>query len=197
MGAAADPLQVLPGLGYDASRFEQHPEPPQGGIDAHGVCRLNAVPLHTEAVPLLDAAFRIQPVAAHVPLPHRAIRAGHRVGSAHNPHDQVAWYKPAVRWRFTHPPERLVSEDESLLPWGRTPIEARDDVPICATDSDGQRLDQDRPVTDRRFGNVVQAYSISPSRNNGQSAHERGLLLRAEAHSGFRGLRPPSKNVSA
>jgi hypothetical protein len=102
-GAAADPLHVLPRLGNHAGRLEQHADPFQGWIDTHRVLRLDAIALRAEAVSLLDAAFRIEAVAAHVPLTAGAIRARHRVGAAHNRHDQIAGLQSAVWLRLEHP----------------------------------------------------------------------------------------------
>ena len=77
--APADALGVVPGLGEDAGRLEQHAKDAQIGVDLDGEFRLDAEALGAVAVPLLDAALGVAPVAAHVPF---ALGAGeHGSGS--------------------------------------------------------------------------------------------------------------------
>ena len=88
--APADALDVIPGLGDDARRLQQHAELAERRIDLDGVARLDAKPLGAEAVQALDAALGVAAVAAHVPFADGAGRAGHRVGPPHDADDAVA-----------------------------------------------------------------------------------------------------------
>src|SRR5207248_1184266 len=64
----SDALDVIPGLREDAGGLQQHAENAQFRIDLDGELRLDAEAFGAVAVPLLDAAFGVAPVAAHVPL---------------------------------------------------------------------------------------------------------------------------------
>ena len=89
-GPAADLLDVVPGLGHDGGRFEQHAEGAEGGIHRDQVVGADAVPLGGIAVPGLDAPLGVLAVGAHVPVTGRAGRAGNGVGLADDADDQVS-----------------------------------------------------------------------------------------------------------
>ena len=99
---------------------------------------------------LLDAALGVAAVGAHVPLAHRAVRARHRVGPAHDAHDVLADRQPGGPG-VDHPPQRLVTEDQPLLTRRRPAVVAARDLGIGAADADGQRLD-DEPIRARHSG---------------------------------------------
>ena len=87
---AADALDLLPGLGEHAGRLGEHAQLAEPGIDGDGEVRLERHQLGAVAVPALDAALGVEPVAAHVPLAARAAGAGLGVGPAHDARHQVA-----------------------------------------------------------------------------------------------------------
>src|SRR5262249_45898087 len=142
--ACADPLGVIPSLGDDARRLDQHAEGPERGVELDGEFGLDAKLLGAVTVALLDAALDVAAVAAHVPLADRAGRARHRIGSAHDADDQVAGLEAAVRRRLLHAPERLVSEHETLLAGRRRAVLSGDDLAIGAADAERERARQDR-----------------------------------------------------
>src|SRR2546429_8308116 len=106
---------MIPRLGDDARRLEQHAENAERRIDLHGELGRDAEALRTEAVALLDAMLGVEPVAAHVPLAIGASRAGDRIGLAHDADEVIANRKAAIRRRLAHAAERLVAENQTLV----------------------------------------------------------------------------------
>src|SRR3546814_5450153 len=60
--AVADPIGVVPGLGEDARRLEQHAQMTQGWVDADRKCGLDPEVFGAVAVELRDAAFGVAAV---------------------------------------------------------------------------------------------------------------------------------------
>jgi hypothetical protein len=158
--AAADALDVLPRLGQHARRLEQDARQAQHRRHLRGERRIGAPALGAEAVGLLDAALREAAVAAHVPFAERAVRAGHRIGMAHDPHDEVADREAAARRRADHPPEGLVPKDQALLPGAGAAVEAFDQLAVGAADAHGERAHEQRAVLLRRLGDVIEALRV-------------------------------------
>src|SRR6202034_2238942 len=75
--AVSDGFGLLPGLGDHGRRLEQHPEPAEGGIDAHDSIGMCAVTLAHEAVELFDAVLDVATVATGVPFALRTGVTGH------------------------------------------------------------------------------------------------------------------------
>src|SRR5258708_36304103 len=60
-GTAADPHDLLPGLGENAGRLQQNAEMLQGRIDLDDEIGLDAKPFRAVTVPLLDTAHPLPP----------------------------------------------------------------------------------------------------------------------------------------
>ena len=103
-GPPADGGDMLPRLGRHGGGLQQHPQRAQALIHPHRVVRLDPPALRHEPVDLLDAAFGVAAVGTHVPLADRAVRAGHRIGPADDPH-HVLTDRKAARARVDHPAE--------------------------------------------------------------------------------------------
>jgi hypothetical protein len=123
-GPLPDRLHLLPGLGDDRCRLEQHAEQSERAVHLHGVLRLDSPPFGHEAVDLLDAALRVLAIAAHVPLAHGAVRTGHRVRTPHDADDQVAFLQAVGHLVDARPSDSWPSTNR-LLP--RRPSAAFDD----------------------------------------------------------------------
>jgi hypothetical protein len=81
-------------------------------------------------------------VGAHVPFANGAVRARHRVRSAHNAHNMVA-DREFGGSRVEHPAQGLVAEDQLLFTGWGPPVAATRDLGIGAADADRQRFDED------------------------------------------------------
>ena len=66
------------------------PEHAEALVDPHRVLGLDPPPIGHEPVKLLDSALGVAAVGAHVPLADRAVRAWHRIRSAHDPDHVIA-----------------------------------------------------------------------------------------------------------
>src|SRR5262249_23664136 len=113
--AVSDALDVVPGLCEDAGGLQQHAENAQFRIDLDGEFRLDAEAFGAVAVPLLDAAFGVAPVAAHVPLADGTGNARHRIRPAHDPDDEIAGHESAPVRCCLHNAQRFMAENEALL----------------------------------------------------------------------------------
>src|SRR5262249_17567970 len=76
----ADPFGVIPGLGDDAGRLNQNTVEPKRRIELDQKFRLNPEKFRAVAVALLDAAFGVTAIAAHIPLARGAGRARDGIG---------------------------------------------------------------------------------------------------------------------
>src|SRR4051812_40161557 len=113
---------MIPGLGDDAGRFQQNAELTERGIKLKGEFRFDAEEFGAEAVASLDAVFGKFAVAAHVPFTRRAGRTWDRIRMPDKSNDQISGNEAAGRRRLLHAPERLMPEDQTLLPGRRSPI---------------------------------------------------------------------------
>src|SRR5579883_2436579 len=92
---------MIPGLGDDAGRLQQYAEDAECRIELDREIALQPKLLGSEAVALLDPAFGIASVAAHVPFAGRTRGARHRVGPAHDADDEIpAFVSAALRRGF-------------------------------------------------------------------------------------------------
>ena len=96
-------VDLFPGLCHHARGFQQHPEQAESRVDFHRELRGDPVALRAVAVVLLDSAFGVLPVSAEIPLANRTIDARHRVGTAHDPYDEVTHRTLRTRWRLEDP----------------------------------------------------------------------------------------------
>ena len=145
-GAMADAVHLLPGLFDNARRLEKHAAHPESRVDLHHVFRRDAVTLRAVAVVLLDPTFCVKAVPAEVPFADAAIEARHRVRSPHDADHEVSGRDVPAGGGFEHTAERLVTEHEPVSSGRRPSVFAGDDLDVGATDSDGDRLDEDGPV---------------------------------------------------
>ena len=156
----ADALDVIPGLGDDARRLQQHAKLAQRRIDLDRVARLDAKPLGAEAVQALDAAFGVAAVAAHVPFAGGAGWAGHRIGPPHDADDAVADGKAAAGRRRDHLAIGFMTEHQPLAVRRRFAVSAGDDFPIGAADAERQGANQDRAMRLRRLWDVFKLRGV-------------------------------------
>ena len=170
-GPSADLVDLVPRLSHHAGGLQQDTQRAEGGVDLHHELRGDAVALRAVPVVALDAALGVLAVAAEVPLPGPAIGARHRVGAAHDAHDQVARGHARACGGLEHPAQGLVAEHQAVAP-GRCPaIGARHDLRIGAAHPDGEGLDEHRPVTLGRFVDVLEAGRTRRHRLHGHRLH--------------------------
>src|SRR5579863_9975799 len=91
----ADALGMIPGLGDDAGRLDQHAVEAERGIELDQKVRLDTEKIRAVAVALLDAALGVAAVAAHIPFADGATRTRHRIGPAHDTDDKIARFEAA------------------------------------------------------------------------------------------------------
>src|SRR3546814_2882390 len=132
------PIGVVPGLGEDARRLEQHAQMTQGWVDADRKCGLDPEVFGAVAVELLDAAFGVAAVRAHVPLARCAVAAGHRIWPADDPDRPVPDGEAGAGRRLLDLPDRLMSEDQPAPAWWRPAIVAGNDLSVGPADPDRQ-----------------------------------------------------------
>ena len=119
----------------------------------------------------LDAALGVLAVPAHVPLAHRAVGAGHGVGTADDADDEVALLQRAARARVDHPAERLVPEHEARLALGGPAVLALHDLDVGPADADRDGFHEDRPVARVGLGDVFEARAPRLARFDGDGLH--------------------------
>ena len=165
--AFTDALGMVPRLGDDTGRFDQHAVHAERRVDLDQKVGLDTEEIRAVAVALLDAALGVAAVAAHVPLADRAVRTWHRIGPPHDADDQIAWLEAAVGRRFLHLAERLVPDHQPLLPRRRPAIGAGNDLAIGAADAKCQHPHQYRTVRHRGFRDVLNLCRIGDARRDG------------------------------
>ena len=109
-----------------------------------------------EPVDLLDAALGVLAVPAHVPLSHRAVRTGHRIGTPDDADDKVTLFEPAARARVHHPAEGFVAEHEACLARRGPTVLPLHDLDIGPADPDGDGFDEYRTFTHIGLRNFFQ-----------------------------------------
>src|SRR3984957_14413272 len=87
---------MIPGLGDDAGRLDQHAGVAERVIDLDQKVGLDAEKIRAVAVAFLDAALGVAAVAAHIPFADGTGGTRHRIGPAHDADDAVAGAKSAV-----------------------------------------------------------------------------------------------------
>ena len=183
-GTGADAHDLLPGLGDDARRLQQHAECVEPGINGDQEIRLDTKLLRAIAVALLDTAFGVLAVAAHVPFAGRAGRARHRIGPPHDADHQVAVFDAAAGRRFLDTAERFMTDDQALLPRRRPAVMAGDDLAVGATNAERQRAHQHYAIALRRRRYIFKTDGIGLSGLDGECAHA-GTFSRSSPHREF------------
>ena len=140
-GPLSDRRDLLPGLGDDRRRLQQHSKKAERVVDPHRILGLDAPALRHEAVDLLDAAFSVLAVAAHVPLANRAVRARHGVGTPDDADDEIALLKARLG-----PGSRRGRAIRARAPGGfarrRPAVFALDDLDVGAAHADRDGFDE-------------------------------------------------------
>ena len=170
-GALADALGVVPRLGKNARRLQQHAQDIQSRIDLDHEFRLDAEAFGAVTVPLLDPALGVAAVAAHVPFAGGTSRARLRIGPADDPDDEVAGRDLAIRGRAFHRPQRLMAEDKAPLAGRRGAVGPHEDFTVGRANPERARAHQNRSVRERRFGHIVEPGGIGDSGQNRDCAH--------------------------
>ena len=163
-------LDVLPGLGDDAGRLQQHAERFQLRVELDREIRLDAELFGAVAVARLDAALGVLAIAAHVPFADGAGRARHRIGPAHDADHQIAALEAAAgrRARSTWPSDSW-PRIRRCSPGGAQPYSPSIDFAVGAADAERQRAHQHGAVAWRRRRNVVKAERIGGAGLDGQA----------------------------
>ena len=144
------------------------PSRPRAGSSLVTKLGLDPPSLRHEAVELLDAPLGVLPVAAHVPLTHRAVAARHRVRAPDDAHDEVPGLQPGCRPRVEDPAQGLVSEHEPVAPrWGPTVV-AGGNLDVGPADPDCHGLHEHRPGALLGLGHLLVAHR---SRHAGLHGH--------------------------
>jgi hypothetical protein len=95
----------------------------------------------------------------------------HGVGSSHDADDQIAALEAAVRRRFEHAAERLVTENEALAPRWRPAVLAANDLEISPADTHGQAFDEELAGAWSHVAELVDTHGSGLHRNDGNGAH--------------------------
>src|SRR5579883_2657429 len=135
LGALTDARDVVPGFSDDAGWLQQHADFPEPGIEAHCESGFDAPPFGAEAVALLNTAFSVFSVAAHIPFADGTGNAGFGIGMAHDAGDQIAFFKAAGSRSLFDAAERFVPENEAVTTWGRPSVLGRDEFEIGAANA--------------------------------------------------------------
>ena len=156
-GAVPHGANLLPGLRDDGRGLEQHAQEAKGAVDLHRVLGLDPPALGHEAVDLLDAAFCVLTVPAHVPFAHRAVGARHGVGAPDDAGQEFPLVKRTARPGVHHAAQGFVPEHQALLAFRGPAVLAFHDFDVRAADADGHRFHENRPVARVGLRNVLQA----------------------------------------
>lgn len=133
---------MVPRLGDDACRFEQHGGSAQRRIDLDEKFRFDAETVGPKTVSLFDAPLGVTPVTAHVPFADGASRTRNGIGAAHDADNEVADFHIAAGRRLFDPAEELVTYHQTLRPVWRPTIVSRDDFAIRPADAQRQCFHQ-------------------------------------------------------
>src|SRR5262249_5594759 len=123
------------------------------------------------AVPLLDAALGVAPVAAHVPLSGRARDARHGIGPAHDADDEIAGCEAATLGCRLDRAQRFTAENEALLTGRRKARAAVEDSAAGPGHPERQGAHQNRAIRLRWFGDLLEPRRVGGAGRNGDCAH--------------------------
>jgi len=87
----------------------QYGKKAEGMVYFYRILRLDAPTFGHDPVDLLDAAFRVLTVLAHIPLAYGAMRTGNWIRTADNTHDEIAFLKRITIARVDDTSERFMS----------------------------------------------------------------------------------------
>ena len=169
--AVADALGMVPGLGEDAGGLQQHAEDAQCRVELDREVRLDTEAFGAVAVPLLDTALGVAPVATHVPLSVRAREARHRIGPAYDADDEIAGCEAATLGRRLDHAQRFMTENEALLTGRSKAITALEDFAVGRTHPERQSAHQNRAIRLRWFGDLLEPRRVGGAGRNGDCAH--------------------------
>jgi len=161
---------VVPCFCQNAGGLNQNTQRPQRRVDSDCELRLDAKALRAIAVPFLDAALGVTPIAAHVPFADGAGGTRLRIGAAHNPDNEVATSQTATRGRDLHFGQRFMAEYQTLLSRRRGAVTFQY-LSIRPADAERQRARQDGPVRPRRLGNLLDPGGTGNARRYRKRAH--------------------------
>ncbi len=170
-GPFRDLIDLVPGLGHDRRRLQEHSAVAELDGHAHGKVGLDPPELAAVPVAPVDPALGEEVVAAHVPLAGRARGTWDRVGPADDPHDAVAGLESRSGRAFHDLAEPLVTDDQPVVPLGGRAVHAVGDLVIGAAHADQHASHQEPAVLDRRGGHILHAGGSLGSREDGHRAH--------------------------
>src|ERR1700719_1360474 len=156
LGTAADAFDVIPGLGENADRLQQHAEQAEGRVELDDEFRFYSKMLGTVAVAFLDASLGVAAIAAHVPFSGRTGTARHRIWPAHDADDEISGDKPTFRRRSLHPSQRFMAEDQALLAGWRGAILSGNDLPVGPAHAERHRANEHRTVRRVGLGDILE-----------------------------------------
>ena len=117
---------------------------------------LDAEELGAVAVALLDAAFGVEAVAAHVPLVDGARGTRNRIRPPYDADDMIAGVHAATGGRLLHAAEQFMADHQPALARRSPAIRAGDDLAVRAANTERERAHQHCAVRRRRVGNVFE-----------------------------------------
>jgi len=140
-------FDLLPRLCDDGCWFEQHAQEAERIVNFHRVLRLNSPTLRHEPINLLDAAFSVLAVAAHVPFTHSAVWARNWIGTPNDADDQIALLESG-RWiSFQDAAEGLMTKYETCLVRRRPSVFPFDNFDVSTADSNCDGFYEYRALT--------------------------------------------------
>jgi hypothetical protein len=140
------PFRVVPRLGEDACWLEQHTQDAQCWIDPNSEFGFDTKSLSAIPVTLLDAAFGVAAVAAHVPFAHGAGGTRNGVGPTHNAHHPITRPDVNAGRRLLNATQRLVPKHQPALPRWCKSIFACDDFAVGPAHAKRQRANQNTSI---------------------------------------------------
>jgi hypothetical protein len=105
----------------------------------------------------------------------RARAARHRIGPPDHAHDQVTLGEVAARRGDPHPAERLVAEDQALLPRWRPAVLSPGDLPVGTAHAERDAVDQQLALTGNGIGELGHFERTRLTRHDAESAHDHPL----------------------
>src|SRR5689334_12095168 len=108
--------------------------------------------------------LRVAPITTHIPLTDGAVRAGDRIGMTNDADDDVPGMQTHVVRRLLDDTERLMADDESLMPGRRRAIIAGNDLAIGSANTERNGAHENRSVVSGRYPELLETQRIGNSR---------------------------------